>query len=64
MDPDPGGPKHADPVDPDPQHWVQVTNNHRSGVWALVQNHKRYLIRQIKPGLFLYNFPYHIEGTP
>jgi hypothetical protein len=21
MDPDPGGPKHVDPVDPDPQHW-------------------------------------------
>ncbi len=22
--PDPGGPKHVDPVDPDPQHWFVV----------------------------------------
>ncbi len=21
MDPDPGGQKHVDPVDPDPEHW-------------------------------------------
>ncbi len=22
MDPDPGGQKHTDPADPDPQHWL------------------------------------------
>ncbi len=27
MDPDPGGPKkHADPADPDPQHWFYFNN--------------------------------------
>jgi hypothetical protein len=26
MDPDPGGPKHADPADPDPQHWNILTH--------------------------------------
>ncbi len=28
MDPDPRDPKHMNPTDPDPQHWIQPTEMH------------------------------------
>ena len=36
-EPDPGGPKHVDPVDPDPQHWQAVLRIHDILVWIRIR---------------------------
>ncbi len=33
-DPDPGGPKHTDPTDSDPQHWFKVSKPRIQSVWC------------------------------
>ncbi len=40
-DPNPGGPKHTEPTDPDPQHWEVLSNLSRRTVFEIISIYSR-----------------------